>query len=134
VFKLFKQSGAIPYRVKNGKTEILLITSSSRKRWIIPKGWVEPYLSSADSAVKEAKEEAGVLGSITSPVIGTYQHRKWGIAFPVEVFLMQVETVLEDWAEAEKRERKWLSISEATECVKEAELKRIFKSMEQLTS
>lgn len=128
---MLKQSGVVPYRLKDGKVEILLITSSRRKRWVIPKGWVEPYLSSADSAAKEAHEEAGVLGSVTTPAIGTYKRRKWGVACPVEVFIMKVDTVLEDWAEADIRQRQWFSVTEAIKRIKEPTLKRIFKALEQ---
>ena len=50
----------IPYRIKGKKkVEVLLITSVKRKRWIIPKGYVEFNLSPFESAKKEAFEEAG---------------------------------------------------------------------------
>jgi 8-oxo-dGTP pyrophosphatase MutT (NUDIX family) len=127
---VFKQSGVIPYRVINGKVEILLITSSKRKRWVIPKGWVEPYLSSANSAAKEAREEAGVLGTVITPAIGSYKRHAMGVPYPVEVFLMQVEVELENWAEASWRQRKWLSLSEAIVCVKPAKLRPLFNQIE----
>jgi len=33
-----QQSGVITYRKKQGKLEILLITSRNKGRWIVPKG------------------------------------------------------------------------------------------------
>jgi len=131
VFGLFKQSSVIPYRIRDGKVEILLITSSNRQRWITPKGWIELFMSSAESAAKEAREEAGILGCVKEPAIDTYQDNKWGITYSVEVFLMQVETVLEKWAEASKRQRKWYSLSQASKQVKKAELKRILQTLEE---
>src|SRR5210317_1534724 len=49
-----RQSGVIPYRVRKGNLEILLITSRRERRWIIPKGIIEPDYSARNSAAKEA--------------------------------------------------------------------------------
>jgi 8-oxo-dGTP pyrophosphatase MutT (NUDIX family) len=133
-FGLFKQSSVIPYRIRDGKVEILLITSSRRQRWIVPKGWIALFMSSAESAAKEAREEAGILGRVKEPAIDTYQARKWGVTYSVEVFLMQVETVLDDWAEASKRQRQWYSIPKASKQVKKAELKRIFETLQKCSN
>ena len=35
------QFAALCYRVRAGKTEILLVTSRGTGRWIVPKGWPE---------------------------------------------------------------------------------------------
>lgn len=129
--EMFKQSGVIPYRVRNGKIEVLLVTSAHRKHWIIPKGWVEPFMSSAASAAKEAREEAGVLGSVITPAIGKYENHKLGVACPVEIFPMQVETVLENWAESSIRERKWYSIAEAIKRVKKTQLKQMLRTLQE---
>ncbi|MCU0537096.1 MAG: NUDIX hydrolase [Hydrococcus sp. Prado102] len=126
---MFKQSGVIPYRIREGKVEILLVTSSSGKNWIVPKGWVEPFMSSVDSAAKEAREEAGILGSLQAPAIGTYKDRKLGLTYSVEIFLMQVETVLDEWAEAKTRKRQWYSLSKASDRVKKAELKQMLEKL-----
>jgi 8-oxo-dGTP pyrophosphatase MutT (NUDIX family) len=126
---VFKQSGVIPYRIREGKIEILLVTSSSRKNWIVPKGWVEPFMSSSKSAAKEACEEAGILGNVIKPAIGTYRDRKWGLTYSVEIFVMRVETVLEEWDEASRRKRRWYSLSKACKQVKKAELKQMLEKL-----
>ena len=41
----FDQSGVIPYRKKDGKTEVLLVTSIRKKNWIVPKGFIEYHMS-----------------------------------------------------------------------------------------
>jgi 8-oxo-dGTP pyrophosphatase MutT (NUDIX family) len=61
----FDQSGVIPYRKKEWKVEVLLVTSIKKKKWIIPKGFIEYNMSPFQSAKKEAFEEAGVRGSNT---------------------------------------------------------------------
>jgi 8-oxo-dGTP pyrophosphatase MutT (NUDIX family) len=126
---MFKQSGVIPYRIKEDKIEILLVTSASRKHWIVPKGWIAPLMSSAASAAKEAREEAGILGKVREPAIAIYRDSKWGLTYSVEIFLMQVETVLENWAEANLRQRKWYSLERASKQVKKVELKQILERL-----
>ena len=72
----FNQSGVIPYRVNNGVLEILLITTVKKKKWIIPKGYVEFNLSPFESAKKEAFEEAGIIGSNETYELGTIELKK----------------------------------------------------------
>lgn len=129
---MLRQSGVIPYRIRKGRVEILLITVSNRKGWGIPKGWIEPRMSAVDSAAKEAYEEAGILGTIHTPALGRYERRKWGMALQVEVFLMRVERVLDDWAEADERKRCWLSVSQAQKQVKKSDLKDLLAQLQEL--
>ena len=122
---LVEQSGVIPYRIINGQIEVMLITSSGGKRWVIPKGLIEPNMTPEDSAAKEAWEEAGVLGQVFPDLMGTYEYYKSGCTWQVDVFLLQVETVMENWPEAYKRKRQWVSIPKAIKRVDEPELKLI---------
>lgn len=122
---LVQQSGVIPYRILDGKIEVMLITSSGGKRWVIPKGLIEPDLTPEDSAAKEAWEEAGLLGRVFPDLMGTYEYYKSGCTWQVDVFLLQVETVVELWPEAHKRKRQWVSIPKAIKRVDEPDLKLI---------
>lgn len=106
--------------------EVMLITSSGGKRWVIPKGIVEANLSAADSAAKEAEEEAGVEGIVYPTPLGSYQRQKWGGTCTVEVFLMQVEQMWEEWPES-YRQRRWVTIEEATALVEEEELRHLLR-------
>ncbi|MEG5064377.1 NUDIX hydrolase [Microcoleus sp. B3-A4] len=126
---LVDQSGVIPYRIQDGEIEVMLITSSASKRWVIPKGLIEPDMTSQDSAAKEAWEEAGLLGKVFPDLLGTYEYQKSGYTCQVEVFLMQVEAVLEIWPEASKRKRQWVSIPKAIKRVNEPELKLILADL-----
>ena len=71
-----KQSAVIPFRRRDGQLEVLLITSSNNKRWVIPKGVKEPELSPRKSAAREALEEAGIEGPVSGESIGTYAYEK----------------------------------------------------------
>jgi len=61
---LVERSGVIPYGRRDGAVEVLLITSSDGQHWVIPKGVIEPGMSAAESAAKEAYEEAGIRGRV----------------------------------------------------------------------
>lgn len=124
----YNQSAVIPYRLDAGKIEILLITSRKRKRWIIPKGIIEANDSPAESAVREAWEEAGITGQIFSPSVGVYEYQKWGGTCHVRVFLFEVEQLFDNWPES-FRDREWVSVAEAAKRVDESELKQIILTL-----
>ncbi|WGV25031.1 NUDIX hydrolase [Halotia branconii] len=125
VSKTFKQSGVIPYRVQNGKIEILLITSRDRQKWVIPKGGIASGMSPPASAAKEAWEEAGVIGRVDVNKLGTYKYRKRGKIYRVQIYLMPVEMVCEEYPEAGQRQRQWLDFTKAIMLVKQTSLQRI---------
>src|SRR5262249_26119697 len=53
-----RQAAAIP--IKDGM--VCLITSSNGKRWVIPKGLIDPGHTAGESALLESWEEAGLVG------------------------------------------------------------------------
>ncbi len=76
---------------------------------------------------KHGKKQ-GVLGRVTTEKLGNYQYRKRGNIYRVNLFLLPVEEILEDWPEATTRQRKWLEVNQAAELVKENSLKRIIQT------
>ena len=124
----YNQSAVIPIKLEKGKIKILLITSRKKKRWIIPKGVVEPELSSSDSAAQEAFEEAGIKGDIYPNPIGEYQYKKWGGTCTVTVFLMKIEMLLLEWPES-YRNRIWVGINESKIFIQEKKLQEIIQSV-----
>ena len=101
------QAAAIPYRRTDDGIEICVITTQSGN-WGIPKGIVDPGDTPPITALKEAEEEAGILGHLVGESVGSYSYQKWGAKLNVAVYLMQVERALDYWDEAEFRERKWV--------------------------
>lgn len=126
--KIYKQSGVIPYRVRDGKVEVLLISTRKSQKWVIPKGGICKGMTPPDSAAKEAWEEAGVIGQVNTEKIGAYKYRKRGNLYRVNLFWLPVEKVLEDWPESGERKRIWLEINHAAMIVKENSLKKILQS------
>jgi 8-oxo-dGTP pyrophosphatase MutT (NUDIX family) len=123
----FDQSGVIPFRHPKGKLEVLLITSLGGKRWIIPKGIIEPDLSAEESAQEEAFEEAGIKGKIIAKPIGEYQYSKWGGICNVKVYPFRVERILGDYPESHLRKRKWVSVEKAGSLVDIQELVELIR-------
>ena len=72
------QFSALPCRIgANGRPEVLLLTSRKTRRWVIPKGWPIKGLKPCEVAAREANEEAGVRGTMSSKrPIGTYHYEK----------------------------------------------------------
>jgi 8-oxo-dGTP pyrophosphatase MutT (NUDIX family) len=106
---------------------VLLITSRDTGRWVLPKGWAERDLSGPELAVKEAYEEAGVIGEVSSQRVGSYFYTK---RLPgsgeadcrVDVFTMKVERLLDHWPEQQQRTRQWFTLTEAAMAVDESSL------------
>lgn len=114
---LFEQAGALPYRWDGDQVEIVLITSRSSGNWIFPKGVIDPGETPESTAVKETIEEAGVIGELTGKSLGAYKQKKWGGIAKVKVYPLLVTEMLDDWDEAEFRDRQLLPLDEAKELV-----------------
>ncbi len=124
-----KQSGVIPFRYHADELELLVITSSAGRRWIFPKGIVEPNMTPQESAATEAFEEAGVEGNVLEPALGSYDTRKWDRDWTVTMYPLEVTVEHKRWREKEFRERMWVSPRKARKLVADdlAELTRILE-------
>ncbi len=123
----YNQSAIVPYRMHKGQLEIMIVSSSNNRHWLIPKGIVEPGLTAEESARKEAYEEAGVKG-VLEDFIGSYSQKKWGAKCTVAVYAMRVTEILPDHVLLEpNRKRRWLPIGQAIEQIRSKDLKRLLK-------
>lgn len=126
------QFAALCWRVKNDQVQVCLVTSRSRKRWIIPKGWPIHDRTPANTAAIEAYEEAGLSGEVSDVCIGIYTHStpaKVGNA-PIltMVYPLHVSHIHSEWPEAKERRRKWFSLRKAAKKLSEPELRKIVDS------
>lgn len=132
--KPIRQVAAIPFRIgADGEVEVLLITSNTTKRFIVPKGWPMKGKSGKKAAMIEAREEAGVGGTMLKAPLGTYDYWKRlktrFVNVRVTVYLLEVEDVLPEWQESARRHRAWLSPEDAAVLIDEPQLGTLVKSM-----
>ncbi len=121
------QIAAMPIRrLPGGGLEVLLVTSRTTRRWIVPKGWPIKGLTDPEAAAREAYEEAGVVGHIVKEPAGRYSYWKrmsdHFVLCEVTLFLLDVERQLPTWAEQGQRESRWFSPEDAADLVDEPEL------------
>ena len=129
------QFGALCYRVRKKKVEILLITSRTSKRWIVPKGWPMDGKTPAECAVIEAWEEAGVKGVSDGRCIGIFSYSKatndlGELSCVAMVFAIDVQSLTDNYPEAKERDRIWVSRKKAAKLVDEPELSRIVRDFD----
>ncbi len=126
----YSQSSVIPYRIRDGQIEVLVVMSSQRKHWVVPKGVSDPAARLQDSAAKEAFEEAGVEGEVGEVALGSYRYEKWGAECTVQVYPMRVTRILEEavWEERH-RGREWLTPKQAIKRLKQTQLQPIIETL-----
>ena len=135
------QYAALPYRPTGAAgTEVMLVTSRGRQRWIIPKGWPHSGRAPCDSAAREAFEEAGVLGLVGQALPGVsfrYKKRlKKGrvTVCDVHVCPLNVARQRQQWPERIQRDIKWVSVKEAAATVQNVRLREIIRRWAQMTA
>lgn len=121
------QFAALCYRVNNGKLEFCLITSRTRKRWIVPKGWPMDGETPIAAAATEAFEEAGLEGKVHPLPAGLFSYIKQeeGLPCVAIVYPLKVKKVHGTWPERAERRRRWFSRRKAADRVTEPELRQI---------
>lgn len=126
----YSQSAALPYRIENRELQILLISSTGKKHWMIPQGIIEPGCNAQTSAAAAAWKKAGVRGIIGDQMLGCYRRLKWGGTCTVQVFPLSVTDIVdsESW-EAHHRHREWLTLKKAILLIDQTPLQTIFADL-----
>ncbi|MBI1620674.1 NUDIX hydrolase [Aquamicrobium zhengzhouense] len=128
------QVAALPWRRNNkGEIEVLLVTSRGTGRWVLPKGWPEDDEQPFEAATREAMEEAGIRGDISSAPLGKYYYQKklpTGMEWRCEVavYPLEVDDIADKWPERKKRQRRWFAPKDAARLVDEPDLGELISS------
>ena len=114
--------GVIPFQIDtSGKVRVLII-STRRKNWSLPKGNLIRKIGPQRTALLEAYEEAGIDGTLaTKPLLCSIGR------ICIYLFPMKVTKIYEDWPESGFRERKWIEISKAKDMLHHREMGKILK-------
>lgn len=115
------QAAAIPCR----DGQVCLVTSRSGRRWVVPKGMIDPGHTAGETALIESWEEAGLVGHLIGDTIGSFVYSKFESFYHVTVFMMQVTHEAEIWPERDQRQKKWLNPERAAELVDDEGLREL---------
>jgi 8-oxo-dGTP pyrophosphatase MutT (NUDIX family) len=103
-------AGGVVFKVQDGISYYLLIRPKNKAaEWVLPQGHIEPGESHSDAALREVREETGVVARLAGP-IGQVSFEKASIEQVSKFYLM--ERICEI-ASLEDRDRQWLPIEQA---------------------
>ncbi|KAI0593737.1 NUDIX domain-containing protein [Biscogniauxia sp. FL1348] len=114
-------AGVVP--LSADRMYVLLIQSTRRKGWVLPKGGWESDEECTEAAEREAWEEAGISIQIDydlGNVVDSRPPKKLSKEAPKSLYRFYQATVLReesDWPEKHKRERQWFTYSQAKEAL-----------------
>lgn len=118
-----RQAAAIP--VRDGR--VCLVTSRSGRRWVFPKGRIDPGHTPEEAAMIEAWEEAGLRGRLSPDPVGSYTYTKYEMPHEVAVYVLAVNDEKANWPERTVRRREWVTAETAIERVEEPGLRELLR-------
>ena len=111
-------AGVVP--LSADKTKVLLVQSSRRNGWVLPKGgWENDEKTAAAAAAREAWEEAGIVVTVEkdlgyiSDTRPTSAVTKNAPKASYQFFEVVVTEERSEWPEKHKRDRKWHTYTQA---------------------
>jgi 8-oxo-dGTP pyrophosphatase MutT (NUDIX family) len=91
--------------------QVLLVTAKRNPRnWIFPKGHIEKGETPEAAALRETKEEAGIVGKVIAPA-GVLEYGFLGATARVDYFLLQFKK--EAGPPEDGRQRTWCKLEDA---------------------
>ncbi len=127
------QAGAICYRRNaKGRLEVLLVGSRRNGRWGVPKGHIEDRETSSTAALREAFEEAGIIGDVDSAPIGSFAYQKDSSAnrYRVTVHLLKVSKIAVTFPEVGLRKMQWFLLKDASREAAQPGLRTLLSRLE----
>ncbi|MEL6921700.1 MAG: NUDIX hydrolase [Pseudomonadota bacterium] len=133
------RAGAVPFRLPKKKSDpisVLLITSMTRKRWIVPKGVIEDGETMADTALRETLEETGVKGKLIEDFPMTVLiERQLETGFehvPCTFYPLLAKSMSKKWEESGARERHWVTLPQARRLIRDDDYSELLTQFETL--
>ena len=99
-------------RRDGGRLSVLLVRAKSDPDlWIFPKGHIEPGENAEEAALRETREEAGVVGEVIRPVGAPLEFESGrGEPVAVQYFLIRARSESD---ETDGRAKQWFPVAEA---------------------
>jgi bis(5'-nucleosidyl)-tetraphosphatase len=123
--------GAVVFRLTGeGPRYLLVEAAGTRNRWVFPKGHIEDGETAADTALREATEEAGVRAR---PIrrLRRVEQKQEGKRISIAYFLAAYTGRARP---LDKRRVRWLSFDDAIEALDLVKSRRLLRSADRLIS
>lgn len=118
----YTHAGVVAYRTDGGEPRFLVVTARKNPgEWVLPKGHVEPGERPEEAALREAREEAGVVGRATGTA-GALRFRSGDEDAEVVYFVVER---LADAPADEGRAVRWLPFREASALLAHDDARRL---------
>jgi diphosphoinositol-polyphosphate diphosphatase len=114
-------AGVVP--LNQSRTHVLLIQSTRRPGWVLPKGGWETDETCTEAAQREAWEEAGIVCNVDydlGQIVEARAPKHISKDAPRSLYQWYEVTVTSeenDWPEKHKRSRRWATYAEAREAM-----------------
>jgi bis(5'-nucleosidyl)-tetraphosphatase len=110
-----RQAGGIVVRKSRDGLSVLLVRAKRDPTlWIFPKGHIERGETSEDAALRETREEAGIVGDLVKPIGGPVNFHNGRYDVTVQYYLIRP---VKEFDETDGRAKKWFPFDEAVEAV-----------------
>lgn len=129
----YNQAAALPILESEGQIKIVLV-STIKGNWTLPKGVIDPGDSPQEAAIREAWEEAGIEGEMDSHEFARFQQKKWEGICTIRVYRMSIKLILDKWPEQDTRERKIVSVNDALQIIVKRQKPVIAKLLSEISS
>jgi len=124
-------AGGVVHRRANGEAEYLLIHRPRYDDWSLPKGHAEPGELLVESALREVREETGVV-PIADRLIGTVAYDAGSVLKVVRWWTMEGDGEFTDNGEVD--ELRWLPFAAATETLTYDNDRRVLRRAHRLVA
>ncbi len=138
--KLEFSAGGIVYKKESGKTLILVSKHSQHHGWVFPKGLIgdkeeNKHQTKEETAVREVKEETGIIGEIETEIKPTsyfYVWEKEKIKKTVYYFIMKFKGGDINDHDDEMEEVMWIDYNQVSEKLTYASEKEAWEEAKKL--
>jgi phosphohistidine phosphatase len=126
----YQHVAALPYRLKEGRLQLLFVRSGKKGDWQLPSGVLDPGLTPAVAAAAQARDLAGISGEAMEQALGSYSVKCWKAPCQVSLYPLRVESLPTD-KELKKRRLavRWMDIGEAQKKIADGPLRKFFPKL-----